>query len=82
MDLIPMLLHNLDFDFSGRWPLRADNLLQVDHQKNMVSFDDFFALLNPEFTSSGGERKVCLFSSARAIVLNACTLSPLMRASS
>ena len=52
-----MLLHNLDFDFSGRWPLQADNLLQVDHQKNMVSFDDFFALLNPEFTSSGGERK-------------------------
>ena len=52
-----MLLRNLDFDFSGCWLLRADNLLQVDHQKNMVSFGDFFALLDPKFTSSGGERK-------------------------
>ena len=77
-----MLLRNLDFDFSGCRLLRADNLLQVDHQKNMVSFGDFFALLDPKFTSSGGERKVCLFSSARAIVLTVCIFSPLMRASS
>jgi hypothetical protein len=42
-----MLLDNLDFDFSGRWPLRADNLLQVDHQKNIVSFDDFFCAFGP-----------------------------------